>query len=61
MANWLPLFSDMWAYSALGLTTYRCPEPGCSVRIRMRFVSAEESRRLRELADDHGRHQPQGK
>ncbi|OEJ21081.1 hypothetical protein [Streptomyces subrutilus] len=61
MANLLLLLSDIWAYSVLGMTTYRCPEPGCTVRIRMRFVSAEESQRLRELADDHGRHQPKGK
>ncbi|GLW00295.1 hypothetical protein [Streptomyces lavendulae] len=39
-----------------GQRTVRCPEPGCTVRIRYRAVTADEAKRLTDLAIDHTRH-----
>lgn len=47
---------DLWIKVVHGIETYRCPEQGCSVRVRFRGVSAAEAKRLVELALGHSRH-----
>lgn len=39
-----------------GYTAYRCPEPACDVRVRVRGLEPGEQRRYQELATDHARH-----
>ncbi|MFE0930443.1 hypothetical protein ACFW4O_01410 [Streptomyces mutabilis] len=39
-----------------GMRTVRCPAPGCTVRVRFRAITADETARLTELATDHTRH-----
>ncbi|MEW2417950.1 hypothetical protein AB0953_30190 [Streptomyces sp. NPDC046866] len=40
----------------LGKHTVRCPQPGCTVRIRYRAMTPEDAERLIALATDHTRH-----
>ncbi|MGW2679329.1 hypothetical protein [Streptomyces sp. NPDC001436] len=47
--------ADAFALLA-GRHTIRCPQPGCTVRIRYSTVTADEAKRLTELATDHTRH-----
>jgi hypothetical protein len=39
-----------------GMHTLRCPDPGCTVRIRFRAVTQAEISLLTALANDHTRH-----
>jgi hypothetical protein len=39
-----------------GMHTLRCPDPGCTVRIRFRAITQQEITWLTALANDHTRH-----
>ncbi|MCX4557469.1 hypothetical protein OHA02_14790 [Streptomyces phaeochromogenes] len=52
--------SSLWLFSrieaALTSTTHRCTAPSCTFQVRMRHVSAAESRRWQEIAAAHPTH-----
>ncbi|PNE41609.1 hypothetical protein [Streptomyces noursei] len=40
----------------LGSTMYRCTDPACSFKVRVRYVDAAENRRWQETAAEHPTH-----
>ncbi|WP_275463770.1 hypothetical protein [Streptomyces noursei] len=41
---------------AFASTTYRCPEPACDFKVRIRHADAAENRRWQETAAEHPTH-----